>query len=386
MAPQQTLVYHGKENSPCTDRSESPDWSDLPLDLLPLISRKLTDICDFVRFRVVCKTWRSAIDATSDLAPQLPWIIENSGKFDKGYLRFYSLLTGKTHIINFPESSDKAAIGSAYNYMFGYNYKTTDCYLFNPLTKEEFLLPQTMISYPICVPSSLCPDQSLRYVGVSLPPTINDYFYQLGFCRLGDLEWTRIYGDRFPRRLSRKIGEFANMGFTFYNGMCYATDRETGSTKIINLTTRSMIYVVPRPEPDFRGFFVYLVVSFGVILRICQYIWISKEKPYCFVIYRLELGSRDGKVNNGRWIKIDSLINQFLFLDENHGCAFRADDFPGFLGNCIYFIKTKYGEKTFELCRYDIKLGEMEVLHVPMKLGSNWFLPSLCSQLSNYQL
>jgi Protein of unknown function (DUF295)/F-box domain len=383
MALQQALVYQGKENFPYTDRSETPDWSDLPLDLLPLISRKLTDICDFVRFRVVCKRWRSAVDAASDLAPQLPWIIENSRNFDKGYLRFYSLLTGKTHIINFPESSDKAAVGSAYNYMLGYNYNTRDCYLFNPLTKEEFLLPQTMISYPIFVPSSLCPDQSLRYVGVSLPPTSTACFYHLGFCRLGDLEWTRVYGDRFPSQLSRKIGEFANMGFTFCNGMCYATDRETGSTKIINLTTRSMIYVVPRPEPDFRGFFVYLVVSFGDILRICQYNMISTKELCYFVIYQLELGSRDGKVNNARWIKIDSMSNQFLFLHEKHGCAFRADDFPGFLGNCIYFTKRKHQEKTFELCRYDIKLGEIEVLHVPMKLGSNWFLPCLCSQINN---
>jgi hypothetical protein len=37
-----------------------PDWSELPKDLLYLISQRTDDEIDFIHFRSVCSTWRSS--------------------------------------------------------------------------------------------------------------------------------------------------------------------------------------------------------------------------------------------------------------------------------------------------------------------------------------
>ncbi|KAJ3688310.1 hypothetical protein LUZ61_017474 [Rhynchospora tenuis] len=365
-----------------TDRS---DWSDLPSDLIYLITRKLTDIFDFVRFRVVCKRWRSAVQ-DSDLPPQLPWIMDNCGSFPKGYLRFYSLLTGKTHTIKVPQSSDKAVTGSAYNYLLIRD--RSKCSLFNPLTKEELSLPKLDcdIWHPSCVPSGPSPDQSSRYIVISSPPI--GEFTHLFFCQLGDTEWTEI-GPVIIANRRKMVKQFRNSGFTFYDGRCYASDRETGFTMVIDLVTDTVLHVVPPPAPksNLVGVFAYLVVSSGEILRVCKYEKNSSENHRDFYIYRLELGNRDRNAMDPYWVEIDNISNQFLFLYENHGCAFRAEDFPEFLENSIYFFKETSKRNSFELFRYDTKEATLEGLDVPAekargwffpRKARSWFIPSLC--------
>ncbi|KAJ4786088.1 F-box protein (DUF295) [Rhynchospora pubera] len=365
------------ETSSDADGSEQPDkWSDLPSDLIYLISRKLTDIFDFVRFRVVCKRWRSAVQA-SDLPPQLPWIMDNCGSFSKGYLRFYSLLTGKTHAIKVPQSSNKVVTGSAYNYLLicdPISWDIGNCSLFNPLTKEELSLPELDfdIWHPSCVPSGPFSDQSLRYVVISSPPT--GEFTHLFCCQLGDKEWTEI-GPVIIGNRRRMVKQFQNSGFTFYDGRLYARDRETGFTKVIDVDTETVLHVVPPPKSELVGVFVYLVVSSGEILRVCKYEKNSSENHRDFDIYRLELGNRYGNAMDPYWIEIDNISNQFLFLHENHGCAFRAEDFPEFLGNSIYFFRETSKRNSFQLFRYDIKMGTLKGLDVPAEKARGWFLP-----------
>ncbi|KAJ4786105.1 F-box protein skip23 [Rhynchospora pubera] len=356
-----------------TKRSEKPDWSDLPPELIPLISQKIADISDFVRFRVVCKRWRSAVQV-SDLAPQLPWIIDEFVSFKKGYLRFYSILSGKTYTIKVPQSTDKSVRGSTYNYLLTCNSQTLECSIFNPLTVEELSLPQAKFQFPSCVPY---PEQSSRYVVMSKSPLTEDCT-PLFLCQPGDYKWTRINGSLTQSRYRKERGEFFNSGFTFYDGRCYATDLKTGSTKVIDLVTRTMIYVVPLPESELPGGFVYLVASFGGILRVCHYKMYSEETVCYFSVYRLELGHRDGNAIGPCWVEIDNISNQFLFLHDIHGCAFRAEDFPRFAANGIYFSKENSMKKTFELFRYDLKKRKLEVLPAPVTLGHVWFVPSLC--------
>ncbi|KAJ4779216.1 F-box protein skip23 [Rhynchospora pubera] len=354
---------------------EEPDWSDLHADLIYLISQKLTDISDFVSFRVVCKRWRSAVGA-SDLPPQLPWIMDNCGSFRDGYLRFYSLLTGKTHTINVPQSADKSVRGSAYNYLLNSDWRTRKCSLFNPLTNQELSLPRAKFMFPGCVPSALFPGQSARFVVMSNrhDTSCTPFF----LCQPGDHEWTRIKLDPFQSSDRFDIGEFSNKGFTFYDGRCYASQQGSRDTKVIDLTTHTVTHVVPPPEPSLRGVFVYLVASFGMILRVCHYKNYSKTEPSHFRIYRLELDHRYGNAIHPCWVEIDNISNQFLFLHDIHGCAFRADDFPGFVGNNIYFSRENYEEETFELFKYDIKERKTEVLPAPVNLVHHWFVPSLC--------
>ncbi|KAJ4805230.1 F-box family protein [Rhynchospora pubera] len=365
-----------------THLPEEPDWSDLPPELISLISRKLIDIFDFVRLRAVCKTWRSAV-RTSDLTPQLPWIMDNSDQsFKKGYLRFYSLLTGKTHNFNVPRSIQKFITGSAYNYLFSYDMQTCDCSLINPLTKDEISLPPSPVGiwYPTCVPA----DPSSRYAVISIHPTLKTT--DLLFCQLGDLDWTLMKEESFPYYRIHGMGIKCLLeGFVFHDGLCYATDRDTGSTVVINLATQTVICVAPQPESELRKEFAYLIVSAGEILRVCQYNKRCQQETSYFDIYRLHLGNRDGNVINPCWIKIDNINHQFLFLHGKHGCSFRADDFSGFIGNSIYFLTKRNIKETYILSRYNLKDGKIGTLQVPEELGCSWFVPSLCKKSSNYR-
>ncbi|KAJ3688254.1 hypothetical protein LUZ61_017418 [Rhynchospora tenuis] len=357
--------------------SDERDWSDLPPELLYLVSQKLTDIYDFMCFRAICKRWRSAVRA-SDLAHQLPWIIiYDHDDYNKGYRGFYSLLTGKTYTVNFPQSTEnKVARGSAYNYLFIRNWGIGKSSLFNPFTNEELLLPGVELGgLVICMPSvQLLPasDQSSSYVCMTKQNSA--YFSLLYSCQLGDPNWTS---------LQPTGAKFQKGGFALCDGMCYASDLETGGTKVINLATRTVDCVVPRPEPETSGVSVFLVVSsFGQILRVCRYLKHDNVIPFYFDIYRLELGNRDGNAMDPCWIKIDNIDNQFFFVHEDHGCAFKADDFPGFIGNSIYFLRGKAVKET-QINRYDMIDGNIEVREVPINFGNSWFVPSLCKQSSN---
>ncbi|KAJ3687743.1 hypothetical protein LUZ61_016907 [Rhynchospora tenuis] len=315
-----------------------------------------------------------------DLAPQLPWIMDNHWGFIKGYLRFYSLLTAKTYTFNVSQhshSDKKYALGSGYNYIPTFNWDTLECSLFNPLTNEELLLPRTKsVQCQRCVPSVQLLSRSNQSSMYVTPNELHTFLYS---CQLGDFKWTSIPvsnldpGDKL----------FLDSGFALYDGILYANDSETGCTKVINLATRTAVCVVPWPEAGL-GVPICLVVSFGVILRVCQYHKCKFIKSYYFDIYRLELGERDGNVTHPYWIKIDRIGNQFLFLHEDHGCAFRADDFPWFIGNSIYFLSEMAGEGT-QINRYDMKDRKIEVHELPIKLGRSWFVPSLCKQSSNYR-
>ncbi|KAJ1689611.1 hypothetical protein LUZ63_013766 [Rhynchospora breviuscula] len=375
MALQPSLPCSNNATLPDTDGAEAPDWSDLPLELVCLISQKIADISDFVRFRVVCKRWRCAVLA-SDLSPQLPWIMHEYDKFQEGYYRrFYSLLTRKTCTVNIPHSRDTLLRGSTNNYLLTCNWRTRQCSLFNPLTKEELSLPPTPpeIMFPSWVPSGPSPDPRSMYVVIS--HSLDFDLTPLYFCRPGDHEWIKIRDPDTPPRFQ---GEFKNSGYTFYDGKFYASDLKTRSTKVIDLATGTVLHVVPRPEPSLTGFFVYLVVSLRRILRVCQYGKYSSKKNCLFRIYRLEIGNRDGNQMEPCWTEIDNINNQFLFLHDRLGCAFRAEDFPEFAGNSIYFSKSNFMGKTFQLFSYNIKEKTIEELPGPANLSHNWFLPSLC--------
>ncbi|KAJ3684918.1 hypothetical protein LUZ61_014082 [Rhynchospora tenuis] len=396
MALRPSLPFPKNATLPGTDHAEEPGWSELPLELVCLISQKIADVSDFVRFGGVCKRWRHAVQA-SDLAPQLPWMIHEFDKSQDGnYLRFYSLLTHKTCTVSIPHSCDTLVIGSAYNYLFTCNRQTRECSLFNPLTKEEISLPPTPpeIMFPSSVPSGPgpSPDPSSMYVVITSSSLL--HIAPLHFCRPGDHEWTAIRdrdtpswirGKFLPTWLSRvdcnKRSRYSlltcNSGITFYDGRLYASDMKTRSTHVIDLATVTVLHVVPRPEPSLTGFTVYLVVSFGRILRVCQYGKYTRKKNCLFRIYQLEIGSRNGNQMEPRWTEIGNINNQFLFLHDKHGCAFRAEDFPGFVGNSIYFSKSDFMGKTFQLFWYDIKDKNIEELPGPVNLSHHWFLPSL---------
>ncbi|KAJ3706247.1 hypothetical protein LUZ61_009952 [Rhynchospora tenuis] len=358
--------------------ARSPDWSVLPPELLQMVARKLPDISDFVKFRAVCTTWRSSA-CVSDPPPQLPWFLETAGYFNRKNLRFYSLLSGKIHTIPSPNSSGNWLRGPAHDYIILYDTTRCQISLFNPLTGRKVFLPFLDIAWlwhketvkPVWVgPDPIESGEPVVLLGYSLD-------FRTGILALYQpvaREWVVI---EEPCLCSLRC--------CYFNGMCYVHEEVTGDTRVIDTVIRKVVHVIPPPpEGDYecnalRGA-TYLVQSGGDILLVVLHCYdfcnvYLEMADWHFHIHRLDLRSGNGK--KPRWVKISSIGDQILFLDEDNGFSLSCRDFGEFRGNSIYFIIRRYDQSLSFLCRYDIEEARAEPLYCPSEKGGTWIVPSL---------
>ncbi|KAJ3689771.1 hypothetical protein LUZ61_018935 [Rhynchospora tenuis] len=131
----------GEEGSP----SEFPDWANLPQEIVHLISEKVKSIVDYVRFRAVCSSWRSAsLAIPRHLPPQLPWLLiahVPQSKEDKGTRLFYDLWESKMHKFRFPEISQMNCYASYRGWVMFESCNGSQVLLLNPLTRTRIQLP-----------------------------------------------------------------------------------------------------------------------------------------------------------------------------------------------------------------------------------------------------
>ncbi|KAJ4776577.1 F-box protein (DUF295) [Rhynchospora pubera] len=329
-------------------RERERDWSALPSELIHLISKKISGLCGFIRFRAVCKRWHASV-LLSDAPPQLPWLLEGNDEYErydpvtdlKEEHRFYCLFTGETGTIcGKPTCQEKYFSGPSLGHLLtrdirlGYTKEQKSCHLFNPLTDEEISL-----------------DPSL------MPPSsqIVDHIVELRSQECFEITRSDLYSH------------------CHYRGLRCST-RGGDSTGIIDKSTGK--YYMIRPLQDEiqvhhnRLFGCYLVESAGVVLRVSFYLETSLYYTK-FRIYKLMF---DGRTYF--WFEISSIGDQVLFLDVMEGFSINATSFPRGLirGNSIYFMCPKKCQP----CRYDIERGVVERLESPFQ-NCTWFVPTLRS-------
>ncbi|KAJ4776630.1 F-box protein SKIP23 [Rhynchospora pubera] len=120
------------------------DWAELNHDLLCQIAKKVRDISDFIRFRAVCKQWRSAVHP-SDLPPQIPYFIQciRSSNSSIDFL-FRPLSLDKTYNLTVQISSSRDSfilIGSFTGYLLLLFSRKTLGLILNPLTGFQATIP-----------------------------------------------------------------------------------------------------------------------------------------------------------------------------------------------------------------------------------------------------
>ncbi|KAF3329576.1 F-box protein [Carex littledalei] len=336
------------------------DWSsELPLDLLHLISKKLPDLSDFIRFRAVCKRWHTAAPVT-DPPRQLPWVVATREGLPST-IRFFSLSSGKIYSINFSKAEGKRLLGSSHHYMLAFDHKRCILTLLNPITRNEIPLPPTNSYWhrPIFISGDdvvVCWESSgIRTVGL---------------CQPGDREWKKI-----------QIPSGAN-GQMYYKGLYYVNEKETLTTKVMDIKTGATMSTIPpliiskiTGEPRRLD---YLIVSTGELLGVCRSKWAKTVRDSKFEVYRLD---EENKVP--QWVKIDSIGDRVLFLDDTIGFSLKASEFQGLKGDSIYFIAYLYPVDRddlyeYPLCRYNMKNGRAEAaLGGDLVNMSSWFFPSI---------
>ncbi|KAJ1704245.1 hypothetical protein LUZ63_004024 [Rhynchospora breviuscula] len=357
---------------------EEKDWSELPAELLHLIAKKLPDLLDFVRFRVICKTWCSSAPL-SDPPYQHPWLLELFPR-DCNYCihekqqRYYSF--SSCEMLTIPSIDGKPVLdswiygGVCTHYLAFLNHTNTMSF-FNPLTKDLFLLPPMHMH--LC-----CGTPWMVWTGAD--PIRNRSIVVLDRDRyLGNLKGGWAFYDPRNKKWIEEKGYFYSS--CYWQGMLFST-RDGNPTKVFNAYSKKLLHVIPPPEneliedsyfKDELAWYLresYLVVSSGVILRVSWfYDCHVKISESVFHIYRLDYGSADGKPF---WVRIGDIGDQILFLDEMNGFSMTCKPSSGFREGCIYFLDPNQ----YKPYVHDVLAGTVERVPCPFK-RCTWFLPSL---------
>lgn len=364
---------------PPPQQENERDWSELPPEMLYLISKKLPDLPDLVRFRAVSQRWRSAA-SISDPSPQLPWFVRERWDYlenrdpQKKYVRLYSMYSGQIPKIKVPESHCKELKGTAHRYMLSFDWDQSSLSLLNPLTRREIPLPPLNLAWCelVCIRSDTrgAGDLVAIYGGKN-----GSRQSILGSCRVGDSNWMII-----------EQSDAKTCCRTYYNGMFYVHDQETRITEAIDSRTGDIVHLIPPQKytatkpVNAEWCFDFFVESCGDLLGISSVygrgLLDNNPKKCCFEIHRLDNTNR-----NPRWVQMKSIGDRFLFLHDSSGVSYNASDFPGFKRNSIYFLGSTMQRMNLVIVSsylvvFDIEKGTAKRLHCPDDVET-WFLPGL---------
>ncbi|KAJ1700682.1 hypothetical protein LUZ63_000461 [Rhynchospora breviuscula] len=365
------------------EEEKEKDWLELPAELIHLIAKKLPDLLDFIRFRAVCKTWRSST-LLSDPPYQLPWLLELSQTeyCPQGTLRpqqrFFSISSGETITIaftNIKTALEKWIKGGVCSHYLAFSDDKIMSF-FNPLTKDLFLLPPMRyflyLGAPCMVWTGTAPIHDRSIVVLDRTDSLWNDNIAVG-----------AFYDPYKSKWVYQFGQFNSS--CYLKGMFFSTCAR-GPTKVFDAYSNELLHTVLPPDNELtdnpfdgnevnelpRHFITlkqsFLVVSLGVILRVSWFHgWCAKGS--LFNIYRLHYETADG---TPFWVRIHDIGDQTLFLEEVNGFSMTARPSTGFREGCIYFIDPHNDEPYM----HDILAGTVERMPCPFK-RCTWFLPGL---------
>ncbi|XP_059626765.1 probable F-box protein At1g44080 [Cornus florida] len=357
--------------------------SALPPEVMEVILQKL-NIVGFHCFSAVCKSWRSiAVTAKHHQHfsfRQLPWLMlstNNSLRDDQQRFfslmlstnnslqddeqRFFSLDHGKIFKLNLPEVCHCRCCGSSWGWLILAN-RSGDNILFNPFSRRKIQLP-SQTTLPVAqyihtlggVMEQWWKGPSFIRKAMLLSPPASDNdgnivgddcivvaIYELAklcFCRPGDQAWTGFGNEHLGVSFEDMI---------LYNDQLYGVTDEYDLV-LIELDPQPRGTKVTMPSPDGHdrhshpdSEFIYLVESCGellMVVRHCRYPTGNGSFPPCFTTaFKVFKFDSSGP----RWVEVDNLGDQMLFVGTSSGISFSASLFSGFRGNCIYFTDDNF--------------------------------------------
>ncbi|XP_059314449.1 F-box protein SKIP23 [Lycium ferocissimum] len=346
------------------------EWSQLPRELIDLISKHLLTEIDFLRFRSVCSSWRSSVPPKPYLSspsrfPILPndgiSITENSWGFRLSKSPLYLL-----HSPNQTTSSNKNN--------HGWIVKLDRENLLNPLSRSQFKpLP---LNFPKILDSSnypileLCQEYTLQFIKYrpmanSIADAGNLYMEKVavrlekdGFVlltihvsgklvmyRSGDIKWEIVDELSLPYDdVIMKDGNF------------YAVDN-TGKGVLVKLSCGETPELEVVANSVFGGDKKFLMESCGDLLMVDKYLSIGpeddlgynenvefyeefdsymSERTVKFKVYKL-----DGDMQ--RWVEVTKLEDRMLFVGDNCTFSVLVSELDSRCkGNCILFADQNF--------------------------------------------
>ncbi|KAM0911544.1 hypothetical protein ACQ4PT_013391 [Festuca glaucescens] len=332
------------------ETAESRPWSDLQLELLGLVLRRLPSLADRVRLRAVCHPWRSN-SLFQSLPLPFPWLALPDGTF-------LSIPSSEIHRLSVPEGA--CCQGSIDNWLFLMH--NDDCSLMNPFSKTSLELPKLAkawkramydpdfgfnpIFYKLVVPSPLdsspcslvaamiMDDGNYGTLCISQPPIAIDSFrdekhpvWHLGDVAFfdGKLYVLGGFGQLFIFELDKDIGISAMECIIDSLGDLGGTPQSLSS---------EVVYMVR----------MYLVECAGRLLMVSRWLRsvarltsddFSERKKRTVL---LEVFEADLRTNPARWRRATELGGHALFLGQHSSKSLPASECSGYNEDCIYFM------------------------------------------------
>ncbi|XP_020249662.1 putative F-box protein At1g65770 [Asparagus officinalis] len=374
-------------------------FNGLTIDLLKLIAEKIANHADVLRFGAACREFRSIIMNNLQLLPPklplclcalpskpppLPLLMQfRDNEWEN--INFFSLSDGRNHgEFLVPEIGNKWVVGSSHGWLFTVDTRGRDIHLLNPLTRAQIPLPSLdafvhprggftdseyndfgFVEKAILSsdPSnkrrnSVDGDDCVIAMAIISNPCV------LSFCKVGDDKWTNVEGSL--TQLQDVI---------YYKGQIYAVNYEGIAVVYDFAGDKKMKQIANAPDMliDDR----YLVESIhGELLLVVRMLDYGDDEDdghdndeedkvvyetTDFLVYKLE--SVDEPINpegvhfmtvNGiaergnfqfKWVEIESLGDQALFLGQNYSLCVPAVEYQGCKPNCIYFTDHGLGNR-----------------------------------------
>jgi Protein of unknown function (DUF295)/F-box domain len=346
-------------------------WSQLPIDVLDNIIKRLELPVDAVSFSGVCKPWRYVASAAHmsphcklpmhHLVPKrspLPMLL-HPGCEGPNTHQLYSLneqmMYGGFHL---QELSNKWIVGSGAGWLVTVDTVDTEVNLLNPLTRKKIPLPHssTLPLFQIPVyPGNPTDFWYFRkvivgyYRGSFLVVALVSDVSAIRFCRVGDSKWTRL--ENTPLTIDDII---------IHNGKLYAINRWSDLFEI-DVADPAKVKLVAVPGSRPTGSKCFLVDLCGELVLLSRIISKKRRKRSVsmtsqFEVYKLaedenghfeEYMSESGmQYHKGghSWAQLDNLGHHMVFIGFNHSVSLDSRVYPRCEGNCIYFADRRQDE------------------------------------------
>ncbi|KAF3338925.1 F-box protein [Carex littledalei] len=352
-----------------------PCWADLPGDLLTIIAEKAsTTNTQYVHLRAVCKAWRRALTPhPNHLPPQFPWLMLPKLSISDADIFFYDMARSKTYRFQLPYVSGKYHCGSSHGWLvLEHEHRVS---LLNPVTSRcinlpSFDAPPTLRKmyvssnaiYPTCI-AKVCLSCTPSKPGcIVVAWFFSSSNWELGFCRIGDSQWTELKWDAGP----------SVMDFTLYNNLVYTVNTKM-EISVYDLQDRS-VWTFPSKfnfynrmhdeinlvegDADSSGPLIVITVDCGTmdfveINKVCVYKWCDERQ---------------------RWHRVKEIGKRVLFLNMRNSINLQCDEKQE---NDVYYdIRHSVTIESFRIGIHRANLESGKV--VPHKLSTMDVFPSMC--------
>ncbi|CAM8987295.1 unnamed protein product [Rhodiola kirilowii] len=393
------------------------DWSQLPKDLLIQIAESLDAPFDVFRFRSVCSTWRTSVPPKPRRLPNRFPILPNDGISNTTWGFHLSKRTIYRISIPHPDSGSDSPSSSteSYHWIVKIEEDVPDkMHLLNPLSGVRFKpLPSSFVRNLDILKfrvSELGQEYVMSYIDYrplanSLGEASTLYMEKVVFRHEGnpnfhvDAAASAAIGYKLLTiHVSGRLAMFESGDkkwkvikemqspyddVKLYRGKFYAVDNSGRTVMVESASTIELV-----AESVFGGDKKYLVESCGGLLLVDMYLTMDveegqeddgeeqflrslNERIVRFKVYKLAEKEK-------RWLEMESLGDQILFLGENCTFSVSTADLSGYEGNCIYIMNCTNGG--------DDRTGEFQATDVGVYRLNSSKIESLTSESEHWKL